>query len=38
MREFCTDEFKILMMNPEGYEEVTLAQLLPFSFSNTNMV
>ena len=37
MREFCTDEFKILMMNPEGYEEVTLAQLLPFSFSNTNM-
>lgn len=37
MREFCSDEFKILMMNPEGFEEVTLAQLLPFSFSNTNM-
>jgi cytidine deaminase len=37
MREFCGDDFKILMMNPEGYEEVTLAQLLPFSFSNTNM-
>ena len=24
---------KILMVNPEGFEEVTLAQLLPHSFS-----
>ena len=33
MREFCGDVFKILMVNPEGFEEVTLAQLLPYSFS-----
>ena len=33
MREFCGDDFKILMVNPEGFEEVTLAQLLPHSFS-----
>ena len=33
MREFCSDDFRILMMNPQGYEEVTLAQLLPHSFS-----
>lgn len=33
MREFCGDDFKILMVNPEGFEEVTLAQLLPYSFS-----
>ena len=33
MREFCGDDFKILMVNPEGYEEVTLADLLPHSFS-----
>jgi cytidine deaminase len=37
MREFCGDDFKILMVNPEGYEEVTLAQLLPYSFSVSNM-
>ena len=33
MREFCSDDFKILMMNPDGFEEVTLAELLPHSFS-----
>ena len=33
MREFCGDDFKILMANPEGFEEVTLSQLLPHSFS-----
>lgn len=33
MREFCGDDFKILMVNPEGFEEVTLSQLLPHSFS-----
>jgi cytidine deaminase len=33
MREFCGDDFKILMINPQGYEAVTLAQLLPHSFS-----
>ena len=33
MREFCGDDFKILMIDPNGFEEVTLAQLLPHSFS-----
>ena len=33
MREFCGDDFKILMVNPEGFEEVTLSQLLLHSFS-----
>ncbi|MBO7184892.1 MAG: cytidine deaminase [Oscillospiraceae bacterium] len=33
MREFCKDDFVIYMMNPHGYEAVTLAELLPFSFS-----
>ena len=33
MREFCGDDFRILMVNPEGYEEVVLADLLPHSFS-----
>jgi cytidine deaminase len=33
MREFCGDDFKILMMNVEGFEMVTLADLLPHSFS-----
>lgn len=37
MREFCGDDFKILMVNPEGFAEVTLAQLLPYSFSVSNM-
>lgn len=37
MREFCGDDFKILMVNPEGFEGVTLAQLLPYSFSSINM-
>lgn len=33
MREFCTEDFKIYMITPEGYEERTLADLLPDSFS-----
>ncbi len=33
MREFCKDDFKILMVLPEGYEAVTLKELLPYSFS-----
>ena len=37
MREFCGDDFKIYAVKPEGYEELTLAQLLPYSFSNANM-
>ena len=37
MREFCKDDFIIYMMNPNGYEAVTLTELLPFSFSNADM-
>ena len=37
MREFCGDDFKIYAVKPEGYEELTLSQLLPYSFSNANM-
>ena len=33
MREFCEQDFKIYMITPDGYEERTLAQLLPDSFS-----
>ena len=33
MREFCRDDFVIYMVKPEGYDAVTLAQLLPHSFS-----
>ena len=33
MREFCGDGFKIYMIDPNGFEEVTLADLLPHSFS-----
>ena len=34
MREFCEDDFIIYMAGPEGaYETLTLAQLLPHSFS-----
>jgi cytidine deaminase len=33
MREFCGDDFKILMMNAKDFEMVTLADLLPHSFS-----
>ena len=33
MREFCNQDFKVYMITPEGYEERTLADLLPDSFS-----
>ena len=34
MREFCGDDFRIHMVGAEGsIESVTLAELLPFSFS-----
>jgi len=33
MREFCDDDFKIHMVNAEGFETRTLAEILPFSFS-----
>ena len=37
LREFCDLNFKIYMIRPDGYEEVTLEQLLPYSFSNADM-
>lgn len=33
MREFCKDDFVIYMIGADGFEAVTLAQLLPYSFS-----
>ena len=33
MREFCGDDFLIYMITPEGCEAHTLAEILPFSFS-----
>ena len=33
MREFCEDDFVIYMVDAEGYEARTLAEILPFSFS-----
>jgi len=30
---FCEEDFRIYMVTPTGYEERTLAQLLPDSFS-----
>ena len=32
MREFCRDDFVIYLVGPQGYETVTLAELLPHSF------
>ncbi len=32
MREFCADDFQIYLVGEHGYEAVTLAQLLPYSF------
>ena len=32
MREFCEDDFMIYMIGSDGYEAVTLAELLPHSF------
>ena len=33
MREFCEDDFMLYLVNNEGFEAVTLADILPFSFS-----
>ena len=33
MREFCKDDFLIYLVDREGHEAVTLADLLPHSFS-----
>ena len=38
MREFCDDDFMIYMIEAEGgYRSCTLSELLPFSFSPTNV-
>ncbi|MBQ2893363.1 MAG: cytidine deaminase [Oscillospiraceae bacterium] len=33
MREFCRDDFPVYLVTLDGYEAVTLADLLPFSFN-----
>ena len=33
MREFCGDDFKVYLVNAQGFEALTLADLLPHSFS-----
>lgn len=38
MREFCSDDFVILLgKNGEEYKSTTLAELLPLSFSKSNI-
>ncbi len=38
MREFCEDDFVILLgKNGEEYESITLSELLPLSFSKSNI-
>ena len=32
MREFCKDDFALYLADAEGYQRVTLAELLPHSF------
>ena len=33
MREFCGDDFTVYLVNQDGFDTVTLADLLPYSFS-----
>ena len=33
MREFCDDDFPVYLVRPDGYDALTLADLLPHSFS-----
>ncbi len=38
MREFCKDDFKIYLGKEDGtYTEATLIEMLPFSFSGSNL-
>ena len=38
MREFCDDDFLVYLVKDDGYETVTLAELLPHSFrADTHM-
>lgn len=33
MAEFCKEDFRVILVKPDGYEERTLSQLLPDSFT-----
>ena len=33
MRDFCEDDFILYLIGQEGFETVTLSQILPYSFS-----
>ncbi len=37
MREFCDDDFEILLCHKDGYDKITLKELLPYSFSSKDM-
>ena len=38
MREFCEDDFPVYLVRPDGYDALTLAELLPHSFrADTHM-
>lgn len=37
MREFCEDDFKVILVDKDDFEELTLADILPYSFSNKDM-
>ena len=37
MREFCDADFLIYLIHADGYETVTLAELLPYSFGKEDM-
>ena len=38
LREFCSDDFKVIIVDgPESYKLLTLAQLLPYSFGPGNI-
>lgn len=36
MREFCRDDFKVILINETSFEVVTLKDILPYSFSLKN--
>ena len=33
MAEFCKEDFQVILVKPDGYEQRTLSQLLPDSFA-----
>ncbi len=37
LSELCKGDFKIILANSQGYEEYTLSELLPKSFSKNNL-